>query len=719
MAGKMVLPLLGGTPAVWTTCMVFFQAALLAGYAYAHGLITLASPRWQIGVHAGLALASLAALPVAIPAQGPAAEAHPALWLLGRLALSLGLPLFFVCSTAPLVQGWFARSGHVRAPDPYFLYAASNAGSLFALLAYPLVVERQLSLPDQARWWATAYLVLAALVTGCAVVARGRGTDLAAASGRAAEPVTWGRRARWLAAALVPSSLLLGVTGHVTTNVAAVPLLWVVPLALYLATYIAAFSRRAPLLHGAMVRAYPGVLLVLGPLVFFDLRDLTWMAIVPHLLLFLAAAWVCHGELARLRPGAAGLTEFYLWVAAGGVLGGMFNALLAPLLFDTVAEYPLMIAASAMLLPTAGGGDAGERRFRAADFVLPAALATVSAAAVLAFGVRFSGGRWQPAAVLAAALAAAVFALRGRSPRFGAGYAVFLGTVSAMTSVAPANLLHAERNFFGVKRVVIDDTGQFHRFVHGSTTHGTQWIDPARHGEPTAYYDRRGPAGDLFAALAAEGRPENVAIVGLGAGGLACYAEPGQLFTFYEIDPAVERIARDARWFSYLADCGPRCAVALGDGRLQLARIAPAHYGLIVLDAFGSDAVPAHLLSREALDVYLDKLAADGVLLFHVTNAYLDLAPVVARLAEDAGLVALHRTDPAADPEALQSGRMPTHYVAMARNAEALRSLSGRPGWRPLLATPGTPLWTDRYCDLVGAFRAPRRPAVASVPSRK
>jgi len=719
MVGKMLLPTYGGAPAVWITCMLFFQAILFAGYSYAHGASRRIGAWRHALLHVVLLALPLAVLPIRPDgAEPPEAGADPTLWLFRLLVVAAGAPLLLVSSTAPLLQRWYSHTGEPGARDPYFLYASSNAGSLFGLLGYPLFVEPNLTLAQQARWWTAGYALLVGAVGACAWRLWRAPVESAAGMARGearhegpAERIRPLRRVRWILLAFVPSSFLLGVTSHITTNIAAVPLLWVVPLALYLATFVLVFARRRVVPHAWVTGAFPYAVVGLGALTILDSPDLSWAVIPPHLVLFFVVAMMCHGELARTRPAPRHLTEFYFWIAVGGVLGGLFNAIVAPLAFDGIVEYPLVLALSCLLLPLRGGVGRSRREL-GLDLAYPAVLAVALSLLIWGTtgGVRDVPGRTAIGVVVAAG-AAGCFVLRDRSLRLGLGVAVYLALLGRLTGVPPDQLRLAERDFFGVKRVVDDADGRFRRFVHGTTNHGMQWLDPLRRDEPTAYYHRSGPMGDVFAALAERDGPHEAAIVGLGAGALACYAKPGQRFTFFEIDPAVVRIARDSALFTYLTDCPGAHDLVVGDGRLTLAEEPDAKYDLIVLDAFSSDAVPTHLLTREALELYLDKLGDGGWLVFNITNAYMDFESVMGNLARDKGLAGRHRDDAVVDRESERDGRMPSHYAVLTRAEEDLGALVVDPTWLPLRADPDARVWTDQFCDVLRLLRPPRRPA--------
>ncbi len=731
MVGKLILPALGGSPAVWTTCMVFFQAALLAGYAYAHASVSVFSGmgarRPALGglAHLALMLLALLVLPIRIAHDGAAPpEANPAFWLLARLLVFVGMPFFVVAATAPLLQRWFARTAHPDAEDPYFLYSISNAGSLTALLAYPLAIEPFLSVDQQSAAWRIAFIALIALLFGCATVLWDRGRPIvrpAAQSGERAqrvEPQTRraagggpqlqgrpDRRLRWMALAMVPSSLMLGVTSHITTDLAAVPLLWVLPLAIYLLTFVLTFSRSA---SGRSLRSMSLALAVGLPvwmLTPVQIGILTWLLIPMHMLLFFIAAMVCHGRLAEDRPPKERLTEFYLWISIGGVLGGLFNAIIAPAVFTRVIEYPLMLVAACLLRPNLGPSQPSGKA-RLLDLLWPAALAAVGYAAV---GL---GGLDDPRLALAgkivafALLPTVVFLLRRRSVRFALSFGAFLIIAHLYADQRSGRVLAQVRNFFGVKRVVVSEDGVFRQLVHGGTTHGIQRIGTNTGQEPLGYYHRSGPLGDVFAAfdrLDETQEAGTVGIIGLGTGCMAAYAKPNHRLTFFEIDPQVAQIANDTRFFSYLSECPAKVQITIGDGRQALAR-APNAFDLIILDAFSSDAVPTHLLTREALRVYLSKLEPQGLLCLHLSNRYLDLIPIVANLAHDAGANCLARHDGVAQAEQ-KNGRFPSSYAVLARDPAPLMPLLQDPRWRRMVHDPAAPLWTDRHSDLVSVFK--------------
>ena len=697
MAAKMVLPLLGGAPAVWNTCVVFFQAMLLAGYAYAHGGPQWLGLRQHALVHAVLLAVPLIFLPFTLGGTPPT-EGQPIIWLLTILLTSIGLPFFMLTTTAPLLQKWFSGTDHPDAADPYFLYAASNIGSLAGLLLYPGLVEPTLRIRDQVLVWSFGYAVFAVMAITCAVILWRRPVvqevHLAVP---AAEEVGWVRRVRWVALAFAPSSLMLAVTTYVSTDVAAVPLLWVVPLALYLLSFVLAFNPPRFYPRTIVDRAFPLLLLpLILPMILQGSGSRIFaVPIWVHMLAFFVAALICHRALADDRPHSTRLTEFYLWVALGGVLGSLFNTLAAPMLFTGVIEYPLALVLVCLL-----------RRVpeETSTRTPPVKFGVALAAGALTAAVSLWGSRIELLSIRLALLAVATFLClsisRARVPFAAAVSLMLLG--SLLQTDHAGRVLHAERTFFGTYRVRLDPGGRFRSLAHGTTLHGMQALAPDRAGEPLTYFERTGPFGDVFRAVPAAKSPR-VAVIGLGIGSLAAYQEGEQRWTFYEIDPAVEHIARNATFFSFLSGCAAHCDVVIGDARLSLARAPEAQYGIIVLDAFSSDAIPIHLITRQAVELYLSRVIPGGAVVFHISNRHLDLQPVLAKIAQELGLVARIRRDRVSDQEA-DRGKTGSDWVVMARNAADLGALATGEKWTATEVKPRVRAWTDDFSNILSVL---------------
>ncbi len=701
MIARLLLPLLGGTPTVWNTCMVFFQAMLLLGYAYSHFLTRHLPLYTQMIVHGALLLSALAVLPMALPesmAQSAPWQSNPFLWLTKALFLMIGLPFFIVSTTGPLLQHWFSRSSW---KDPYPLYAASNLGSLIALLGYPILMEPLLRLRDQTQIWTAIYMVFIVLFTGCALMARRPQPAPSVPTPVATPlPLSWRRRLHWILLAFIPSSLMLGVTSYLTTDIASIPLLWVVPLALYLLTFILVFARKAFLSMSLLSKTLPGLAIALVFLQLCDVKNPAWLLIALHLVFFFVAAMIAHGRLAQDRPPAAQLTEFYLYLSIGGVLGGLFNGLLAPTIFPTIIEYPLMLCLACLIRPAVSDG----KNKLVTDWLLPAALGGATAAAAI-FVPRANLGSHQVTMLIIFGVPLILcYFLSQRSLRFALGLgAVMLG--AQFYTAVHGKTLHVERNFFGALRVTLDPEGELRRVYHGTTVHGIQFIDEARQSEPLAYYHRTGPFGVAFAEYATRAVNPRVAAIGLGAGAIASYAGPGQEWTFYEIDPAVLSIAQNTNYFTYLARATNAVIEhQLGDARLRLREAAPASFGLIICDAFSSDVPPLHLITREAMELYLSKLAPGGLLFFHISSRYLDFRPVLGNLADNLRLTAVSFNDAAVDPEAAKAGKYASHWVVLARQGEDLGNLKSDSRWQPLAPDPTMRVWTDDYSNLLSIF---------------
>ena len=707
VVGKLVLPVLGGSAAVWNTNLVFFQTALLAGYLYADLSARWLRPRRQTWLHlALLALAGLA-LPVALGAGEPPTEGSPVPWLLGTLLRSVGPPFVVLAASAPMLQSWFAQSGAAGAADPYFLYASSNLGSLLSLLSYPTWIEPRLRVVEQGRLWALGYALLAALVALCALASRpgragARSAEVAPPIGDVAEPDRFSRL-RWVLLAFVPSSLLLGVTNYLTLDVAAAPLFWVVPLALYLMSYVLAFQRGAPIPIAWTAAAQPFLLIPLAFLLLWNERDQPALVFPVHLAAFFVTALLCHQRLAHARPPARRLTEYYLWISLGGALGGAFNALVAPILFDRVLEYPLALVAACLLRPRASR-TGGDRRARIGDVALPIVLLALLLALPALQKVDFSQLEDNATLVVVATGALGAAAFRRRPLRFALGIGAILAA-GAFVPDADAPLLRV-RNFYGVLQVRDESDPPVRILEHGTTAHGEQSLDPARRLQPLSYYHPQGPLGRLLDAVGGTRVTARVAAVGLGAGTVACYARAGEEWTFYEINSAVVRVARDSGLFSFLADCPSRPRIVLGDARRSLAREPDRSFGMIVLDAFSSDAIPVHLLTREALELYLAKLAPGGLAVFHISNRFLDLNPVLANASAALGLAARGWSDQDSSGGGDDTDEKDaSDWVVVARSAGDLAAIAGDPRWKALEGDPRLGVWSDDYANLFGVLK--------------
>jgi hypothetical protein len=712
MFTKMVLPKLGGTPAVWSVATVFFQAVLLAGYGYAHVLATRLTPRTAALVHIAVMAAALGTslLPLGLAAgfERPPAEGAT-LWLITLFAVSIGLPFFAVSAHGPLLQAWFARTGHPHRRDPYFLYGASNVGSFLALLSYPVAIEPMLSLSQQARAWTLAFVALVAGIALCAGYALAQAPAAAAALPAAALPAagptpSWRQRAQWAAYALVPSGLLVAVTAHISTDVAAAPFLWVVPLALFLLTFVITFQREPWLRRERALRLQP--IFVAVPIVSASGSILFgWeLTLGVSLAGFFLTAMVCHGELVRRRPPARHLTEFYCWMSFGGVLGGVFSALIAPNLFNWIVEYPLFLIAGLLCRP-----DLWDRTRRRANLIAIAALAALGVLASLPnllFGIPLASAPGRATAFdIALLLTAAAIMLQARHPGRMIGLAVFALIVCGAYKRNQTEF----RSFFGVHRIMPSADGRFRLLYHGTTLHGAQMLadlngQPATgRPEPLAYYFDRGPiAQAIEASRELHGRLKGVGIVGVGAGSLACYRRPGESWTFYDIDPEVVRIARDPSYFTFIPSCAADAPMVLGDARLTLADAPDGAFDVLVIDAFSSDAIPVHLLTKEAVALYRRKLSSRGIVVMHISNRNVKLKDVVAAVAAENRLVTFVNR-PTLTKALADEMKSAAEVAVLARRETDVGALAAHADWRRQLGGGLRP-WTDDYANVVGAI---------------
>jgi SAM-dependent methyltransferase len=718
MVGQMLLPLLGGAPSVWATTLGFFQLVLLLGYLYAHVSVTRLG-RWGPLVHLALAAAALTAM-----AAGPRVgdlhfEAlHPVLQVLAALTLAVGMPAFVLCATTPLLSAWLRAVLRARRPgqsesagrDPYRLYVVSNAGSLVALLAYPLVVQPVLGLSLQRSVWSACFVVLAALLAATSLARLRAGSHAAdPTSARAGEtgPVPDDRLGvlrvvRWLFLAAVPCGLLSAVTNFIVADLVSAPLLWVGPLAVYLATFIVAFSARGARPVAFATRLAPGLVTLLWiPFGY----SAVWPTL-PLLLLelggFAVIALTLHGRLAADRPAPSRLTFFYLVVSAGGVLGGAFVGFIAPIVFPGIWEYPILLVAALLGAPAVGvrlatvAPKSAEKR-RRPDFgpLVEGTRLRLAPYAVIGLCCAVSVGMAKPMILLVLLpflLIGGLVLAFGAKPRLLAATTALV--IAALVAVQPVSVVFAERDFFGI--VTVRRSDNVTSLWHGTTNHGSQWVDPSRSRDPRTYYDRRGPLGDAMAMALARGG-QNIGIVGLGAGSIAAYERASDHITFFEIDPAVVRVAEDPSLFTYLSQAPNQPQVVIGDGRLELRRIADATYDVLILDAFSGDAIPTHLLSLEAFRDDMRVLKPGGLLVVHISSRYYDLAPAVAAATHQLGLVAAARSwQP--DRAELDDGALPCQWVVASRDAGQLAGLSPV-DWKAI-DTTAQPI-TDDFPDVL------------------
>lgn len=707
MFTKMVLPLLGGSPAVWSVAMVFFQSLLLAGYAYAHLSTKFLPLRGAIVVHLLLFGVTALTLPLGISATiGEPPNSGQELWLIGVFMASVGLPFFAVSANGPLLQAWFAKSAHPTAHDPYYLYGASNFGSFAALLLYPVLIEPLMTLKGQTAAWSLGFLVLGGLIalSGLAVLRfpAVETARTAAAKEESAAP-TARDYAGWIILSLVPSGLLVACTAYLSTDVAASPFMWVIPLALYLATFMVVFRERLPFSLTVMERL---LTLLAGALVLFMFVGEAYLilSLVLHLSFMTIATLICHARLYQRRPSSEHLTVFYLCMSFGGVLGGLFCGLVAPNVFNRVTEYPILILGALLCLPSVASAKWSD--WKAQATLWAGIIAVFFIANRMTAGAQDVDAHYVVVAlmVLLAVIAMVLFKKPIITTTIVAGLFVMMGDVG----------LHdrdqlAIRSFFGVNKVQISNDGQFRRLTHGTTLHGTMRIANAdgtpapQRPEPLSYYYDGGPMSQVIKMQQARAGAKglDIGIVGLGTGSLACHGRPQDRWAFYEIDPAVVAIAQDKQQFRFLSECAPDARMVVGDARLTLAKDKTT-YDVLVIDAFASDAIPVHLLTKESVAMYTSRLNPGGVLVLHISNRHLELGSVVASIKQSLGLNGVILLDQIAGGEFLKGGRAGSLVAALSADDGAMKALEAGK-WRRLAQTK-TPVWTDDYSNIVGAM---------------
>lgn len=684
MTGKMLLPLVGGTPSGWIVAMAFFQLALLTGYAIAN-LCSRLSPRMHgIAFVAALALGGLF-LPVHLSQPEGTADA----WMVVKLlAVSVGIPFVALAMASSTLQRLFTASGHSAASDPYFLYAASNLGSFSGLLLYPLAAEKFLTIPEQAQLWLGGYVALIALTAICI----GRAKSMPATVYQKPAPLAAGLRWRWIMFAFIPSSLMMGVTTQITTAIIAAPLLWVLPLGIYLLTFVMAFGKPSAARQHLVEKLHPMAVCLSFGLMFIATvsLDAPWIVMALQLACFGVVALAFHLKLAALRPLADGqrLTDYYLMIALGGAFGGLLNAFIAPVLFNRLVEYPIVLTLSLLFHPEL------RKRLARADLltVLAGGVGFMLWVMLRKYAVGLPG-------VLEASLVA-IFVMAAHTARFALiGCTLLL--LASFTAPRDGEGGMYQRNFYGLVRVYernfTMDNEKYHirYFGHGTTLHGLQSLDADMADIPTAYFSHGGPVGDIFHTFA----PKNVAVMGLGAGTLACHHAPDRSFTFFEIDPAVVNIARNN--FTFLSSCPGKSPhrIFTGDGRLEIAKLKGEKFDLIILDAFSSDMVPVHLISVEAIELYKTLLTDNGMLAFNISNNYVSLAATLAAGAKAAGMQARYKHYGFIDPPLF----FPSDWLLMARDGVDMTAFHEQQ-WVPPLQN-GERAWTDNYSNIIGIMR--------------
>ena len=706
MFARMVLPELGGSPSVWSVAMVFFQSMVLAGYAYAH-LLTQTRKRWlAVTIHFAVLASAVFMLPLSIAqGWGKPPSSGTALWLLGLFTVSIGLPFFALAANSPLLQAWFVCTGHREGNDPYFLYAASNVGSFLALLSYPLLLEPAFTLHTQGWLWSAGFVLLVALIAGCAVLLLRSEphADLASWTAAADNKPSWLTIGRWVFVAAVPSGLLVAVTAHISTDLTSAPLLWVMPLSLYLLTSVLVFQRRPIFSQQLMMYLQPFAVAGIIALLYLGNRIPMLPNLVGHLFAFFVIAMSCHGELASSRPTPAHLTSFYVSLSFGGMLGGLFAGLVAPYIFSWIAEYPILIVLAVLCRPFTL-----PRRYELWFWLAAAAILTAVLMVNAHSAVHLSSATSRQLDIVVLGLAVFSILLMRDAPKSAA--VVVLALMIMHMYQTDEGRTESMRSFFGVNRIYTSADKRFRILEHGSTIHGAQQLiaDDGKpmlgRPEPLTYYHEGSAITTVIEAVRArKAAPLRVAVIGLGAGSLACRVAPTETWRFFEIDPIVIEIARDPKRFNFITKCAPGLPVVLGDARLTMAGEPSSFYDLIIVDAYSSDAIPVHLATREAVAIYKSKLASHGVVVMHISNRHLELESVAVGIAAANGLRTWVWNDPLYGANAAKM-IYPSEVAVSAERPEDVGAIAKSAHWTLTVPDASQRTWTDDYSNIAGAF---------------
>lgn len=708
MLAKAILPALGGTPNVWNTCVLSFQVLLLVGYGYAYLQSKLAK---HLNVAAWLhAIVFTACILFStfhvIPDRPELFFARPTYYLVWHITLSVGALFFILSCTSPLLQDWLGRSKHAASRSPYFLYVASNLGSLAGLLLYPLYIEKILPLNEQIDYLFFGSIIVAVLIFICVFifeVDRERNAQVAQEEEKTPTDVTpnkWRQVPLWILLSFIPSSLMLGLTTHVTTNIAAVPLFWVLPLAGYLLTFVIAFSARPLVSLETLARFFPIVIIIGAPLPFYDLIVSPILNAFIQFFLFLYIALTCHLCLANRKPSPKDLTQFYFFLSFGGALGGFVNSIVAPTYLNSVIEYPIVFALAVVAYCFAFR-DVDEERI---DYrILIAVVATIGGevwvtyySGDLATKINLALGYGIPCLI--------IFALRHKPWIFGLSFLILFSCFMQRELASHGDMIFSGRNFYGARSVVVNREDKIVFLRHGTINHGSQSLIKEKRLEPLSYFSKSGPVGDIFRLFDSENLNGQVGVVGLGIGSIACYAKPGEQFVFFELDPMVNDLAHNEQYFTFLSDCAGKYETVMGDGRLTLAYRRPKEFKLLFLDAFSSDSVPVHLLTEEALSLYLSKVQSDGMIVFNISNQFLDFRGLIAAHAKAFNLEMLYRDNTLLPPEDEHSGKLGSIFAVLTRNHALIEKLQALKTWQP------SPIeidkqWSDQYSNVFSIMK--------------
>jgi hypothetical protein len=728
MVAKMLLPVLGGSAGVWQICQFFFQSVLLWGYGYSNWTAKFSQVYRQKFLHLGLICVGLAFLPINLMNKNP--DNQPILWLISVLFMYVFMPIFIISASAPLLQNWFAQTDHPHSKNPYFLYAVSNLGSMLAVIGYPLVIEPYFSLSQQANLWAGGYGLLLILILVSALISQKRLIEDNSPIVLIHKPEKK-QVLQWIFLAFIPSSLMLGVTNYITTDLASFPLLWSLPLALYLVSFILTFSLPNLRIYEQTKNILP---LFLAPVIVISLLKLLepiWLLLPLHLLCFFLTSVVIHGELVKIKPEVNYITNFYLWVAVGGVLGGLFNAIAAPFLFPNMLEYPLILTVTLLSLTPSivkvGKSKAellqvalDSKNLEQIDEIIKSKNPETEKESYLKF-ISFISIGILIGCLLVGLNLQLIFThiieiSTGLIIIFALKYVFNLTKIRLITGIilvmllslfyipSMGKVLYTERSFDGVNKVLYSPKQNYHILLHGTTIHGQQSLDINRKNQPLAYFYPTGPIGELFTELHQNKPPKNIAVMGLGVGSLAGYSQAIENWTFYELDPTVEKIAKNPEYFTFLQSSKGHISVILGDGRLKINQVRDHHYDLIVMDAFSSDAIPVHLVTKEAIQLYLSKLTNTGIIAINISNKHLNLEPVLSSLTNHLGLAGLNKLDSNITLEEKALGKTSSHWILLANKYADFGQLVNNSTWQKLTKNNSN-IWTDNYSNIISTLK--------------
>jgi spermidine synthase len=698
LSAKALLPLFGGVPAVWNICIVYFQGMLLIGYLYVHLATRFLKTHMQRTLHFMIVGISFFFLPLIWQQLHLQNGMSPTINVFYLLLTKLSLPLFILSSTGPLVQYWFSQTDRLQAKDPYFLYSASNCGSLAALLGFPFLFEPLFGLQRMSVYWSLLYGIFAISLLVAALQCKTK-VVIVKESVATVDKINWHQRMRWLLLSFAPSCLLVAVTQYITTEVAAVPLFWILPLAVYLLVFIIAFSHKPIVNHQWMLREQ--ALFLIFPLISLSKMTITlpaWQLIPFHLLGFFALIMVCLGELVAARPDKSYLTEFYLWMAFGGFLGGLFASIISPLIFNGVYEYYIAFCLCILMRPW------GKSSWNWSVIMMPAAIGVVLFINQLlmanSFSIVFEGIKflnWLDLLVVVSVITV-ILCYEKNTLKYFLNLMVLFLFSQALPGFHNNDLIWQSRNFFGVTRIYKNDESHLHLLMNGTTLHGLQMLNASVNvNRLTAYYK---PILGVVDILGKNSASLNVAIAGLGTGILSCQFRSSDQVTFFEIDNSVVKIANNTEFFTYLKSCPPQ-KIILGDARLNIAESSPHLYNMIIIDVFTSDAIPVHMLTREAVQLYLQKLVPGGLMVFNISNRHVDLRPVLETVANQLNLQILWYRSMKSD----NVYELPSEWVILTNNSQLVGKIEAELHWKLLKGNRSSLLWTDDFSNILRVLK--------------